>query len=132
MSRLPQVAGLILCKRMDVNPAKVEMSLVGVFHELKFSQWPTPVYPFTVYTEVHDAAAEGTMELRLTRLETEKDVYVQQRWFAASDRQLTFQLEWRVRKCAFPAPGRYRLSLQLDGEELSWRYLDVKAREITP
>ncbi len=125
MSKSPRIAGLILCKRMEVNPAAVEMSLVGVFHSLTFPAFPAHA-PFMVYAEVYDALAEGTMELAVMRLENEEVVYSHKRWFAASDRGLTFRQEWRVRKCVFPVPGRYALSLRLDDLELTKRYLDVK------
>ncbi len=132
MSKLPRVAGLILCKRMEMNPAEAELSLVGLFHSLSFSVWPTLAPLFTVYTEVYDAEAEGIMELVLMRLETEKEIYFQRKWFASSDRQLTYRLEWRVSKCVFPAPGRYLLKLRLDRRELSRRYLEVRTREKAP
>lgn len=132
MSKLPRVAGLILCNRAEMNTATVEMSLVGLFHHLEFSSWPAPPRPFTVYTELYDALAEGIMELAVFRLETGERIYYQQRWFASSDRGLTFPIEWRVRKCRFPAPGRYLLQLQLDGQELSRRFLEIKARETVP
>ena len=128
MSKLPRVAGLIFCKRMEINVAAVEMSLAGVFHTLIFSAFPAHV-PFTVYTELYDAAAEGTMELAVMRLETERTIYRQTRWFASSDRQLVIQYETRVQKCIFPAPGRYAVMLRLDGDELTRRYLDIRARE---
>ncbi len=132
MKKLPEVAGLILCHRMEVNTATVELCLAGLFHTLSFSTWPALAEPFTVYTEVFDALAEGIMELAVMQLETEKEIYVQPRWFVSSDRGLTFPLEWRVRKCIFPAPGRYLLKLRFDGEELSQRYLDVQAEETAP
>ena len=40
MRKLPEVAGLILCKRMEVNTATVELCLAGLFHTLEFSKWP--------------------------------------------------------------------------------------------
>ena len=40
MRKLPDVAGLILCKRMEVNTAAVEFCLAGLFHTLEFSRWP--------------------------------------------------------------------------------------------
>ena len=128
MSKLPRVAGLILCKRMEVNPAAVEISLVGLFHTLAFSAWPAHA-PFTVYAALQDGLWEGTMELFVMHLETEKRIYSYKKWFNSSDRSLTFNLEWRVRTCSFPAPGRYLVGLQLDKNDLAQHYLDVKAKE---
>jgi len=132
MSKLPKVAGLILCKRMEMNPANVDLSLIGLFHALSFSAWPALAPPFTVYTEVYDARAEGIMRLAIVCLETEEEVYWHTKWFASSDRRLTYRMEWRVTQCRFPAPGRYLLSLRLDRKELSRRYLEVTAKERRP
>ncbi len=132
MKKLPRVAGLILCKRMEVNPTTVEMSLVGLFDTLEFSQWPAYAAPFTAYATLFDALAEGKMELTVTHLESEEVVYTQQKWFASSDRRLVFHTEMRVRRCIFPAPGRHAVTLQLDGQELTRRYLDVWAKENVP
>ena len=66
------------------------------------------------------------------RLETEGDVYRQTKWFASTDRRLTFPLEWRVTQCKFPAPGRYLVALRLDDQLLSQRYLEIKAKEPVP
>ncbi len=132
MRKLPRVAGLILCKRMEVNPSKVEMSLAGLFTSLSFSSWPAPAPPFTVYAALYDGLGEGRIELILTRLETERDVYVHTKWIAFSDRQVLVHLETRVRKCEFPAPGRYALALRFDERELARRYLDIKqAKEVS-
>ena len=72
------------------------------------------------------------MELTVTRLETDGDVYRQTKWFASTDRRLTFPLEWRVTHCKFPAPGRYRIALRLDGQLLSQRDLEIQAKESAP
>jgi len=132
MTKLPEVAGLILCNRMEVNTAKVELCLAGLFHALSFSTWPAVAAPFTVYTELFDAEAEGTIELKVMRLETEGDVYRQTKWFVSTDRRLRFPLEWRVTQCRFPAPGRYLVSLRFDGELLSQRFLEIKTKKAAP
>jgi hypothetical protein len=132
MRKLPEVAGLILCKRMEVNTATVELCLAGLFHTLEFSRWPALARPFTVFAQLFDAQAEGIMELTVTRLETEGDIYRQTKWFASADRRLTYPLEWRVTQCRFPAPGRYLVALRLDGQLLSQRYLEIKAKEPAP
>jgi hypothetical protein len=123
----PRVVGLVLCERMAINPAPLRLSLEGMFHALTFESWPAPA-AFTVYAALQGGHAEGTMELCLTRLETEEDVYRYQRWFAFSDPHLTVQMEIPVRRCVFPGPGRYRFSLRFDGDELSGRLLDVFER----
>jgi hypothetical protein len=131
MIKLPRVIGLHLCKSLGVDTASAELSLVGIFHSLTFSVWPAPAQPFTAYALLHDGAGEGTMELVVNRLETEEDVYRQRRWFALPGRGLLIHLETRVRRCVFPAPGRYTFTLRFDGKDLAQRPLDVYAKEGT-
>lgn len=125
MIRLPDVFGLTLCKEMAVDVSARQMSLIGVFHALRFPSFPSPSQPFTVYAALYGGTGEGIMELVCTRLETEEDVYRYQRWSVLPGPGVLTNLEIRVHRCVFPAPGRYGLTLLLDREEVSRRYLDV-------
>jgi hypothetical protein len=125
MIKLPRVIGLTLCKRLDVDPTSGELSLVGIFQQLTFSAWPSPAYPFTAYALLYDGVGEGTIELVVNRLETEEDIYTYQRWFPLPGRGMPVHVEIPVRKCSFPAPGRYNLILRIDKDELTQRHLDI-------
>lgn len=41
----------------------------------------------------------------------------------------TLAIEPMIRRCLFPAPGRYALSLRFDGQELTHHYLSVYPTE---
>ena len=71
------------------------------------------------------------MEVVVNRLETEEDIYSYRRWFAFPRRGLFIHLEIPVRRCIFPAPGRYVFTLRFDEKELAQRPLDVYAKEGT-
>jgi hypothetical protein len=132
MVKPPRVIGLVLCKRMGVDTITGELSLVGVFHSLAVARWPSPPQRFTVYTALHGGQGEGTMELVVNRLETEEDVHRFVRWYAIPDPQLTVHLELPIRRCIFPAPGRYDLVLRFDGQGLTRRTLDVYPKRTRP
>jgi hypothetical protein len=126
MARLPTVVSLMLCETLAVEPHLGRLSLVGLFHSRSFHAFPTPPQRFTVYAALFGGVGEGTIELMITRLETERDIHRYQRWHAFPDRNLTANLEIKLVKCVFPAPGRYALSLRFDGRELTRRYLDIE------
>ena len=63
----PLVVGLQLCQRLGFNPQQGEVSLVGLFHALRFRTFPSPPQRFAVYVALYDGEGEGTMELVLTR-----------------------------------------------------------------
>src|SRR5262249_33878229 len=80
---------------------------------------------FTVFALFFDGEGEGTMELVCTRLENEQDVWNYHRWYTFPGRGLPAYLEVKATKCVFPAPGRYRLKLRFDSQDLTDRYFDV-------
>jgi hypothetical protein len=125
MIKLPQVTALTLCHRLDVDPTTGFVSLIGVFHALWFQEWPSPAQNFTAYVALYDGVGEGTMELAVTRLRGEDDIYYYQRWFTLPGRWSWLNLVIPVTICVFPHPGRYALRLRFDGKELTRRYLDV-------
>jgi hypothetical protein len=124
MAKLPKVVGLVVCDRMDVNPQSGQVSLVGILQALRFSVFPSPVRQFTVYAALADGSGEGTIELVVSRVETETDRYRQRRWCTFPDRPMVVNLEFTVR-CVFPTPGRYMITLRFDGTILTNRYFDI-------
>jgi len=45
----PEVFSLVLCKRLDFVQQPGQASLVGLFHALRFENFPTAPARFTVY-----------------------------------------------------------------------------------
>jgi hypothetical protein len=129
MARPPRVVGLIVCRRLDVNPTVGELSVVGVVHTLRVPSWTEPAPPFTVYTLLHGGRGEGAMQLAISRLDTETTIHRWTHWYVVPDPSLVVHREIPIRQCRFPGPGRYGLSFRFDGKELAWRFLEVRALE---
>jgi hypothetical protein len=110
---------------MDANPQEGKISLTGLFQPLHFRRFPSPLQKFTVYAALYDGVGEGTMELEVARLETEEKIYSHKRWVTFPGRGMLVNLEMKVGKCVFPAPGQYMLSLRFDHQELSQRNLEI-------
>jgi hypothetical protein len=123
--KLPDVVSLVLCDRLGVDLATGQVSLVGIFHHLSFRTFPSPFEKFTVWGTLYDGVGEGTIQLLINRLETESVIYTFTRWTAFPGRQLFVNVEIPIKRCAFPAPGRYELILRFDNKDLTRRYLDV-------
>ncbi len=125
MIQVPVVAGLTLCEQMTIRTGGGgRMSLEGIFHARRFSQYPTPWQSFTVYGALTAGVGEGVLKLTITRLGTNDTIYTYQRWYAhPPERLVPVNLEIRVKTCAFPAPGRYLISLFFDNELASERTL---------
>ena len=125
MVRIPKVIGLTLCDHIDIDPHTGQFSLVGVFHARYFRQFPSPAVAFTVYAALYGGRGEGTIEVKVNRAETETDIYRLQKWFSLPSRQLV-NAELKVKRCVFPEPGRYLISLRFDGQDLTTRFLDAR------
>src|SRR5262249_52462419 len=127
MIQTPQVIGLVLCDELQVDLAPARVSLTGVFHTRRPDAFPSAPQNVTVYTTLSDGAGEGRMRLEIIRLETGETIYTYERWFAfLADRLLILNLEIPVRKCIFPAPGRYGVRLLFDQELAAERAFVVK------
>jgi hypothetical protein len=124
MLRLPKVIGLTLCEKLEFDSQALRLSLVGVFHVLRYSAFPTAAQ-FAVYSTLYGGKGEGKMKLAINRLDTEAEIYSQVRWWAVLGPGMNVHLELKVKKCIFPIPGTYSLSLTIDGAELAFRYLAV-------
>jgi hypothetical protein len=125
MKKLPSVLSLVLCDALDFRTRPGRASIVGVFHARHSRTFPTSAQPFVVYAALYDGIGEGRMELLITRLETETDIHRYRQWFAFPGRGLVANFVITLKKCVFPAPGRYSIVLSFENEELARRYLDV-------
>lgn len=125
MTKLPSVLSLVLCRELLVDPIRGETSLAGLFHARSVSLFPSPPQTFTVYVALKGGKGEGIMQLVITCLETEKDVYSYKKWFVVPGPDAVVNIEIMIRKCRFPVSGRYGFSLRFDGEEVTHRTLQV-------
>ena len=125
MTKLPSVLSRVLCNEIRVDPIKGETSLAGLFHARTVPRFPSPPQAFTAYVALKGGKGEGIMQLMVTSLETEKDVYSYEKWFVAPGQDAIVNIEIKIRKCRFPVRGRYGFSLRFDGEEVTHRTLRV-------
>jgi len=125
VTRLPTVISLVLCDAMRVDPQRGKTALDGLFHARFVQVFPSQPQAFTTYIALNGGEGEGIMRLIISRLETEQDVYSYKKWCVLPGPGQVSDIEIKVTTCRFPAPGRYRISLQLDGTEVAHRLLDV-------
>jgi hypothetical protein len=132
MAKVPSVIGLLLCERLDVDPATGTVSAVGIVQALRFPSFPTPPPLLTAYAGLYGGEGEGTIEWAIQQMATEKDIHRYQRWVTFPDPSLILNLEIRLRKCVFPAAGRYSFFLRFDGQDIARRFLDVYSTRVEP
>jgi len=123
---------------LEVNPSTGKVSLVGIFQALHFQSFRSAQKSFTVYFALYDGLGEGIIELTISQLETERDVFYRRRHIVFPGRGMVMNIDFPVVNCRFPAPGNYAISLRLKGKEqdsireLAYRFLDVFRIEVQP
>ena len=69
------------------------------------------------------------MDLTVTRLETDEEVFALHRRLSFSDRLTEVRVSFRLMNCVFPNAGAYVMTLLMDGEWVAQRRFQVSYRE---
>ena len=125
MAKPPRAVGPLLCREVSFLPGTAPMSLVGVFNGRSYAQWPSPVDPFCFYTLLMGGEGEGVMEFAVLHAATEQLIYRARYWFTVPAPDFPVHFLERIRRCVFPRPGRYLVSLRFESEIVTQRHLDV-------
>jgi hypothetical protein len=125
MAKPPRAVGPLLCRDVAIVPGAATMSLVGLFNARSYSQWPSPLDPFFFYALLVGGEGDGLLEFVVLSATTEQMIYRYRRWYTIPGPDLPVHL-LRIKRCVFPLPGRYLVSLRFDGEILTQRPLDVQ------
>ena len=72
------------------------------------------------------------MELAVTRLETDREVFALHRRLSFQDRLVEVKAVFRLGNCEFPEPGAYLMTLLMDGEWVAQRRFQVSYWESSP
>jgi hypothetical protein len=132
MVPLPVVLGLTFCDQVIVEEGTRKVSLIGTFSGIRGPSFPFLPRPFAVFAVLTDGDGEGEVELTVTRLESDQEVYSQRQQVRFAGRFVQMQVLFRLHKCVFPAPGQYLFTLLLDGEWLTHRRIQVNSSEEVP
>ena len=106
------------------------LTLVNSFTKLFAAVFPTPPQQFSLCAAFTDGQGERTIDGVITRLETDKEIYTFQKTIHFPSRTTEVRVVYNISKCSFPAPGRYQISMAIDGEWVTSRTLHV-IREAT-
>src|SRR3954453_6988085 len=119
----PSALGLIVCDYVLIKEGTHKVSLFVCFPELSLARFPAVLPPFFVYALLSDGSGSGTLELILSRLETDEEIFTHRRPITFVDQLAEVRVKLRIRNCSIPAPGYYQLSLLVDGQSVARRRL---------
>ena len=76
-----------------------------------------------------DGLGDATIDLVMTRLETDQVVLVRRKILHFQNRLAEVRVLYRIGECVFPAPGEYQFTLLVDGQWVAQRNIHVAKRE---
>jgi hypothetical protein len=128
----PTPVGLTLCDHVLVEQGTKKVSLIGSFWEVGVERFPAVLPPFFVYAALTDGLGSGTLELVLSRLETDEEVFTYRSAITFLDQLSVLYVRLRVRNCSIPASGANQFMLLVDGALVAQRQLRVHLRGGSP
>jgi hypothetical protein len=123
------VLGLTLCDLIIVEEETEKVSLIGTFTKLEVEEFPSAPKPFCVFAALTNGSGDATIDLVVTRLDTDEDLYEEGVGVHFPGKLTEVQLLFRIQDWTFPAPGWYQFVLLVDGEWVAQRRLEVSVAE---
>jgi hypothetical protein len=121
----PIALGLTLCQQVVVEEGTKNVSLINAFTVWNIAGLSSAPRPFCAVATLIDGEGDGTIELAITREETEALVFTIQRPIHFPDRLTEVRALCRINGCSFPAVGLYSATLLVDGEWVTQRRFRV-------
>ena len=128
----PIALNLTVCDYVIIEEGTRKVSLVGVFSGIRALTFPFFRPPFCVFVALTDGQGEAEVELTVTHVESDEEVYSFQRSVRFPDRFTEVRVLMRLAECPFPAPGSYMFTLLVDGEWIAHRRIHVYSTETEP
>jgi hypothetical protein len=121
--------GLTLCEKVIVEERTRNTTIVSTFTKMFADEFPSPPERFALAAVLTGGQGEGTLDLVITRLDTDEETYSIRRQLRFPGRLAEVQVVFHLRDCSFPAPGQYDAILLVDGEWIARRKFSVQQRE---
>ena len=104
MNPPPVAVSLTLCEKFIVEERTRNVTLVSSFTKLIADDFPSRPERFAVAGVLTGGQGGATVDLVITRLETEDETYAIQRRIDFPGRLAEVQIVFHIRDCSFPAP----------------------------
>ena len=110
--RIPYPLAMVVCDAIYLDPHSGKRSLTGVFSVVRTDSFPVTVIALAVYVALSEWIGTHTLALQLVdmtedagplfRMEAEQEYH---------DPLQVIEVDFRLGRVTFPAPGKYRLQL---------------------
>lgn len=125
----PMAVGLTVCHYVAFEEGTRNVTIAGSFLGFRGTNFPFTPSPFCVFAPLIGGQGRGVIELSVTRLQTDTEVFTLQRPIHFPDRFTEVRALFRLANFVFPAPGVYLFTLLVDGEWVAQRRIMVTQME---
>ncbi len=94
-------------------------SLIGCFAGMAVNEFPSGPQRFDLFAALTDGMGAVTIDLTVTHLETEDEVYTRRLTLQFPDPLRVAHFRYRVFDCTFPVPGVYLVALSVAEVEIA-------------
>jgi len=124
----PQALALAICDYVVVEEGRRNVSHIGSFTAIRPPHLPF-VRPLCAYAVLTGGQEEASVELTLTHMESDEEVYSLRSSVRLPDRLAEVRILFRVSECDFPEAGSYLFTLLIDGDWVAHRRINVRPPE---
>jgi hypothetical protein len=129
MNPPPNALGLILCEKVIVEERTRNLTLVSLFSGMVAEGFPSEHLRFAFATVLTGGRGDASLDLVITELETDEEIYAMRRTLHFPDRLTEVKAVFHIRDCSFPVAGYYEATLFIDGDWMARRKFYVREQE---
>src|SRR5437660_9984475 len=101
MLQRPTAVGLLLCEQLIVEKRTDNLTVVNAFIHRKVASFPSEPFPFVVVGFLTDGLGDATIDVVISRLDTNEDLYQRSVAYRFTDPLATLQVSLRIRSFSF-------------------------------
>ena len=131
MSQRPAAIGLLVCEQVIIEERTQNVTPVNSFKRRFAQRFPTEPFSFVVFAILNDGVGEIRLDLKISRLDIDEDVYERSMVVRFGDQLQEGRCLFRVPDCSFPVPGAYEVALFADKELVAQRKIHITQRKPT-
>ena len=131
MSQRPAAIGLLVCEQVIIEEGTQNVTPVNSFRRRIVQQFPTEPLNFVVFAILNDGVGEIRLELAISRLDTDEEVYQRSMTVRFGNQLQEGRCLFRISDYSFPVPGTYEVALFADNEMIAQRKIRIIHKEST-
>jgi hypothetical protein len=125
----PRAIDYLICEYFILDERSKNVSLIGCFNRLRLPEFPFAASRFFVFALLTDGLGEGSLELTLTHLGSEEEIFRLETTIRLPNRFTELRVPFPIVECYFPEPGAYLFTLLIDNEIIAERRFEVTLME---